>query len=116
MTIVLQHQFEGLTVDELGFSVVLRFNGKPQKLSIPFDTVTSFSDPSVNFGLQLKTFNFDGEDLNELAIDPVNNFDELSIADATEIEELEGEAISEHSVNSKPKTGEVITLDAFRKK
>ena len=53
MTIVLQHQFESLTVDSEMFSVVLRFNGKPEKLEIPLEAVTSFADPSVNFGLQL---------------------------------------------------------------
>ena len=35
MTIVLQHQFENLTIDEEGFSVTLRFKGKPEKLVIP---------------------------------------------------------------------------------
>ena len=78
MTIVLQHQFEELNADEEGFSVVLRFNGKPEKLVIPFDTVTSFADPSVNFGLQLKTVDLDDEDFDELSLDPVNSIEELA--------------------------------------
>ena len=52
MTIVLQHQFADLTVADDHFSVTLFFAGKPSPMRIPFDAVTSFSDPSVGFGLQ----------------------------------------------------------------
>ena len=52
MTIVLQHQFADLTVADNHFSVTLFFAGKPSLMRIPFDAVTSFSDPSVGFGLQ----------------------------------------------------------------
>ena len=54
MTIVLQHQFQELTVDERGFSVSLWFKGKEAHLVIPFDAVTSFADPSVQFGLRFE--------------------------------------------------------------
>ena len=114
MTIVLQHQFEDLTVDEEGFSVMLRFNGKPERLKIPFETVTSFADPSVNFGLQLKTVDVDDNNFDELNIVPANTLGGPSIADVTEIKDAEN-AFEEKS-NRKPETGEVITLDAFRKK
>lgn len=56
MTIVLQHIFENLRVEEERFSVRLRFKGKPADLVIPFDAVTSFADPSVQLGM---TFNPD---------------------------------------------------------
>jgi len=36
MTIILQHQFEELIVNEDAFWVTLRFNGKPERLRIPF--------------------------------------------------------------------------------
>jgi hypothetical protein len=52
MTIVLQHQFWDLCVGEREFSVVLSFNSTRVKLSISFDSLLSFSDPSVQFGLQ----------------------------------------------------------------
>ncbi|MHC8510208.1 MAG: SspB family protein [Rhodospirillales bacterium] len=55
MTIVLQHQFSDLTVDEDRVGLTLRFSGKPERLVIPFAAVTGFADPSVNFGLQLKS-------------------------------------------------------------
>lgn len=54
MTIVLQHQFWDLAVDEAAaeFSVGLSFGGVPTTLHIPFDAVTAFADPEVRFGLQ----------------------------------------------------------------
>jgi len=52
MTIVLQHQFWDLAPGETFFSVVLKFDGQPKKLSVPYAAVTRFQDPSVGFGLQ----------------------------------------------------------------
>ena len=52
MTIVLQHQFWDLTVEQDKFSVMLSFNNTPEKLVIPFDALTAFADPSIKFGLQ----------------------------------------------------------------
>jgi uncharacterized protein len=54
MTIILQHQFWDLAVNERGFEVGLSFGGIPEKLSVPFEAVTGFFDPSVQFGLQFE--------------------------------------------------------------
>ena len=54
MTIVIQNWFENLHVDDKGFSIVLNFKNKPEKLNIPFGSILSFSDPSVNFSLQFE--------------------------------------------------------------
>ena len=54
MTIVLQHQFWDLTVDERGFEVGLSFGGVPEKLAVPFAAIKGFFDPSVQFGLQFE--------------------------------------------------------------
>ncbi len=54
MTIVLQHQFWDLIVTELFFEVGLSFNGIPERLHVPFDTLKGFFDPSVKFGLQFE--------------------------------------------------------------
>ena len=54
MTIVIQNWFENLHVDDKGFSIVLNFKNKPEKLNIPFESIISFSDPSVNFSLQFE--------------------------------------------------------------
>jgi hypothetical protein len=52
MTVVLQHQYDDLRVDEEGFSVKLRFGGVPKVLAMPYSAVTRFYDPSVQFLLQ----------------------------------------------------------------
>ena len=45
MTIVLQHQFWDLEVDEEGFAVTLSFNDQLQRLRIPFAAIKVFADP-----------------------------------------------------------------------
>jgi hypothetical protein len=52
MTIVLQHEFWDLEVDAERFGIGLSFGNVPHRLEIPFDAVTVFADPSVEFGLQ----------------------------------------------------------------
>ena len=54
MTIVLQHRFWDLTVDDERFSVGLSFNQVPAMLNIPFSAITGFHDPAVNFQLQFQ--------------------------------------------------------------
>jgi hypothetical protein len=54
MTIVLQHQFWNLAVHERHFEVDLSFDNIPEKLSISFEAVKGFFDPSVQFGLQFE--------------------------------------------------------------
>ena len=62
LTIVLQHQFGDLSVGSEEFSITLFFAGKPSPMVIPFQSITSFNDPSVGFGLQFGT---EDEDDNE---------------------------------------------------
>jgi hypothetical protein len=52
MTVVLQHEFWGLEVDDERFAVTLSFGGQSQRLEIPFEAIRVFADPSVEFGLQ----------------------------------------------------------------
>lgn len=92
MTIVLQHQFYDLKVTDEQFSVTLSFNNVPEKLVIPIGAVTIFADPSVNFALQFQPLSGDMED---------------------EDEEEDNEKPDE---KGKKKSGEVISLDSFRKK
>jgi hypothetical protein len=54
MTIILQHQFWDLTVGDDSFEVGLSFGGVPERLTIPFDAINGFFDPSVQFGLQFE--------------------------------------------------------------
>jgi len=62
MTIVLQHQFWDLTVTEQGFDVGLSFGGSPERIGVPFDAVTAFYDPSVQFGFQFELIDVAGDE------------------------------------------------------
>jgi len=54
MAIILQHEFWDLEVTNDAFAVSLNFSRKPERLTIPFDSITGFSDPSVPFGFKLE--------------------------------------------------------------
>ena len=53
MTIVIQHRFWDLKVEDDGFSVGLSFGGVPATLVVPFAAITDFVDPAVDFSLQV---------------------------------------------------------------
>src|SRR4029077_8139933 len=61
MTIILQHQFWDLKVDEEEFEVGLSFGGVPERLTVPYEAINGFFDPSVQFGLQFEEVN-EGEE------------------------------------------------------
>lgn len=54
MTIVLQHRFWDLLVDDERFEVKLTFDGVPERLVVPFSAVKVFYDPSVPYVLQFE--------------------------------------------------------------
>lgn len=95
MTIALQHQFWELAVTDDHFEVTLSFHNTPNRLVVPFTAVTSFVDPSVPFGLK---FQMQGDEAPPA-------IDEPEAANSTS-READGERPS----------GDVITLDAFRRK
>ena len=98
MTIVLEHQFWGLEVEEDFFEVTLSFNKAHERLHIPFAAVTSFADPSVKFGMQITSVD---------STEPIPM--EIEDSDARETDAESGERTSDGG-------GEVVTLDAFRKR
>ena len=110
MTIVLQHQFWGLEVDEDKFCVTLSFADVPHRLVVPFPAVTAFADPSVRFGLQ-----FDVENGEPAAAEPAEPAEPaMPRPGPTAVESLPREAAP---AKDEQKPGEkVVTLDAFRKK
>ena len=59
MTIVIQHRFWDLKVEEDDFTVGLSFGGVPATLHVPFAAVTQFHDPAVEFAL---TFHANADD------------------------------------------------------
>lgn len=54
MTIVLQHEFSDLEVSEGSFSVRLSFSNIPERITVPFDAITSFADPHARFAVSFK--------------------------------------------------------------
>ncbi len=93
ITLVIQHWFDNLSVDEDGFAITLNFGNAPEPLYIPFDAISTFVDPSVEFGLRFELHqDDDSDDLDE---------DE----EAPMLENAEPEE----------KSGEVVSLDKFRK-
>jgi hypothetical protein len=113
MTIVLQHQFWDLTVDDDGFEVGLSFGGIPERLAVPFDAVTAFFDPAVQFGFQF-------ESLDKQAAEAPSTAAEPPAPRPAAIEKTD--ALPVHAVPAEPapneKSGgaEVVRLDRFRKK
>jgi uncharacterized protein len=89
MTIVLQHQYEELFVEDDRFGVTLSFGGVPQRIVVPFTALTRFYDPSVRFALPF---------------DPV---DDVAIPE---------EPAAEAPADNESASGSVVSLDAFRRK
>jgi hypothetical protein len=100
MTIVLQHEFWGLEVEDDRFSVLLKFGGVPQRLEIPFEAVSVFADPSVEFGLQFGAAAGSAVQRDAAAEPPA------AVAE-------QGEAVEP---GAKTGSAQVVTLDRFRKK
>ena len=67
MTIVVQHRFWDLKVDDKGFQIGLSFNQVPSTLIIPFAAITGFHDPAVNFELRFQASDDDGVEPHEPA-------------------------------------------------
>lgn len=108
MTIVIQHQYWDLEVYDRHFEIVLQFSGVPQHLKIPFNAVTRFVDPSVNFGIGFEPMAVQPP---EDTIDPVADLPPKSRAQKTEVELDEGDD------DQRPASdGTVVSLDAFRRK
>jgi hypothetical protein len=113
MTIVLQHEFWGLDVGDDRFGVTLSFNNVSQRIEIPFEAITVFADPSVEFGLQ---FNLTVRGKVE---DDAEDENDDQAAEVTAIPQ----SVTEKDVSSNDQTSEkegdgaeVVTLDQFRKK
>ncbi|VIO78275.1 hypothetical protein CI41S_62120 [Bradyrhizobium ivorense] len=114
MTIILQHQFWDLVVTEDRFEVGLSFGGIPERLTVPFASVTRFLDPSAPFDLR-----FDVSDaLSEAPPAKVPAAPAASSLAATPARAAaESNAAETEGEPEKPSEGaEVVRLDRFRKK
>lgn len=89
MTIVVQHQYWGLEVDDHGFFITLSFSESQERIYVPFHALLSFMDPYAKFGLQFAPPPF--------------------------METVEETRQGADSLSSE-RTNNVVTLDSFRKK
>ena len=89
----MQHWFDGLEVTNEGFSVTLNFGDSPEPLYIPYDSIRTFVDPSVEFGLRFET-----QDDDDDTSDAPEDDDEPEL----ETKDVAGKA-------------EIVSLDSFRK-
>ncbi len=62
MTVVLQHWYDDLKVTDEGFAITLNFGNNPERMTIPFDSLRTFVDPSVEFGLRFETHDEDDDE------------------------------------------------------
>jgi hypothetical protein len=117
MTIILQHRFWNLLVDETGFSVELSFSGRATNLYIPFAAMTSFVDPSVDFGLQFSNAATpEGTPLQSTNVRDHSGPDARSAEDDGPKGDDGGNGAAEDSGDGDTDLEKVVSLDQFRKK
>ena len=97
--IIIQHQFWDLKTSEDHFEVTLSFSGKKKNISVPFKAITSFTDPSVGFGLQFKI----EDNLKNTNLSKFENSDE-------------NKSVITNLDHTDLKSGEIVSLDEFRDK
>lgn len=101
MTVVMQHWYDNLVVEDDGFHVTLNFGDQPEPLYVPYDSIQTFVDPSVEFGLRFESPQHD---------------DDEDEADSDVLAELEATAPKDSSESDDGhQDAEVVSLDSFRK-
>lgn len=100
VTIVLQHQFWDLKIDDKGFGVSLSFNDVHEAIYVPYAAIISFLDPSVKFGLQF------------IPDEPPSD----GARSGPHVRDATTKTPVDTSTSTSSKTDNVVTLDNFRKK
>ena len=98
--IIIQHQFWDLKATDEHFEVTLSFNGQKKNIYVPYKAITSFTDPSVGFGLQFKV-----EEQKKISIEEKK--DENVVVENKEVQTKQ---------TNKSVSGEIISLNEFRDK
>ncbi len=126
MTIVLQHQFWGLKINEDDFEVELSFDNNAEKLVIPYAAITGFMDPSTQFGLQFDVAgaNSDTSSAEESeagvpaisqSVKKVSKKKSSTAKASTKVSDKDDPVMDTPDADE-PVVGEIVQLDAFRKK
>ena len=93
ITVVMQHWYDDLEVRDDGFSVTLNFGDTPEHLVIPYESILTFVDPSVEFGLRFESSEDD------------DNPEEPAVFSSDEA----------NTAKTEKETGQIVSLDSFRK-
>jgi uncharacterized protein len=122
MSIILQHEFWDLAVTQDAFEVSLNFSRRPERLIVPFDSITGFTDPSVPFGFKLEPR------VSESALEtPAAEEEKAQIPTPTSAKptpiksSTKPVSASKSAQNAEKPSGpvgetKVVSIDAFRKK
>lgn len=94
MTIVLQHWFKDLAVQDAGFWVTLNFKDTPETIYVPFAAMTTFADPSADVRFTFVPLMADTESDNSQSPD---------------------DTTAENDDSGEKSTAQVVSLDKFRK-
>jgi len=106
MTVVMQHQYWDLKVEQTRFSVMLKFGGMPKVLAMPYTAVTRFYDPSVQFLLQFEPPPAAQAETKGLPAPPPEAKAEAALAPAP----------ASPAAPAKEGEPKIVSLDQFRKK
>lgn len=134
MTIIIQHQFWDMNVGDNAFEIGLSFSNIPERLHIPYDALTGFFDPSVQFGLKFNSaeeeegsdgpipldteFARKSRENAQRAAEQTDNETILTASEASKNDAApETDEDSKNKKQGKEHSGaDVVSLDAFRKK
>jgi hypothetical protein len=123
MTIVLQHQYWDLMINDEFFEVTVSFNKQQERIKVPFTALSAFVDPSVRFGLQFDRKDKAGaaEKIEAPPPTPLAVPDKrqpLAGQESDGAAEVKTEAAAAATSEGKPKdeASKVVKLDSFRKK
>jgi uncharacterized protein len=123
MSIILQHEFWDLVVTQDAFEVSLNFSRKPERLTVPFDAITGFTDPSVPFGFKLEPRQTEDSTTSRAPSvgrrpEPAPPSAPANPSPAKPAAERAGAKAAEPAEKSRQPEAEakVVSIDAFRKK
>ena len=121
MTIVLQHQYWDLIINDEFFEVTVSFNKQQERIKVPFTALSAFVDPSVRFGLQFdrKDKAGAGEKVEAGANQPPPPLpapEKRPALGAPAEGEAKPEAGAANPAAKREDASKVVKLDSFRKK
>lgn len=113
MTVVMQHWFDALEVGDGGFAVTLNFGDAPERMFIPYDSIQTFVDPSVEFGLRFETQDSEAEDEDD---DDLADHEAEPAADPLPLRDQGKDSLRrDETAKKEQRDAEVVQLDTFRK-